>query len=89
VDARTSDIEEWYIERFQRLQTAAFSSPRSYFHRYASLGPEEARTTASTIWHEINEPNLRENVLPTRSRARLVLRKSQDHSVHSVLLRKI
>jgi type I pantothenate kinase len=89
VDARTSDIEEWYVERFRRLQTAAFSSPRSYFHRYASLGPEAARATASTIWHEINEPNLRENVLPTRSRARLVLRKSQDHAVHSVLLRKI
>jgi type I pantothenate kinase len=32
---------------------------------------------------------LRENVLPTRSRARLVLRKAQDHAVHSVLLRKI
>jgi type I pantothenate kinase len=89
VDARTTDIEDWYVERFRRLQTAAFSSPRSYFHRYAALGPEEARATASTIWHEINEPNLRENVLPTRSRARLVLRKAQDHAVHSVLLRKI
>lgn len=89
VDARTSDIEEWYIERFRRLQSAAFSSPRSYFHRYASLGPDQARATAATIWHEINEPNLRENVLPTRSRARLVLRKAQDHAVHSVLLRKI
>jgi type I pantothenate kinase len=89
VDARTSDIEEWYIQRFRRLQTGAFSSPRSYFHRYASLGPEEARATARTIWHEINEPNLRENILPTRSRAKLVLRKAADHTVRSVLLRKI
>ncbi len=89
VDARTHDIEEWYVERFRRLQTAAFASPRSYFHRYASLGPEEARATATKIWREINEPNLRENVLPTRSRATLVLRKAADHAVRTVLLRKI
>ena len=89
VDARTSDIAEWYVERFRRLQSAAFASPRSYFHRYADLSPEEARATASSVWAEINEPNLRENILPTRSRATLVLRKSQDHAVRSVLLRKI
>jgi type I pantothenate kinase len=89
VDARTTDIEQWYVERFRRLQSAAFASPRSYFHRYASLDEAEARATASSIWHAINEPNLRENVLPTRSRATLVLRKAADHAVRSVLLRKI
>ena len=89
VDARTSDIAEWYVERFRRLQTAAFASPRSYFHRFASLGEAEARETASRIWAEINEPNLRENVLPSRSRATLVLRKAEDHAVSTVLLRKI
>ncbi|MFD1721121.1 type I pantothenate kinase [Amnibacterium endophyticum] len=89
VDARTSDIEEWYVRRFRSLQTAAFASPRSYFHRFASLSPDEARTTASRIWAEINEPNLRENILPTRSRATLVLRKAEDHAVRTVLLRKI
>ncbi len=89
VDARTPDIEEWYVERFRRLQSSAFASPRSYFHRYASLDAAEARATASRIWAEINEPNLRENVLPTRSRATLVLKKAEDHAVRSVLLRKI
>lgn len=89
VDARTTDIAEWYVERFRRLQSAAFASPRSYFHRYASLDAEEARRTASGIWADINEPNLRQNILPTRSRATLVLRKAADHSVRSVLLRKI
>jgi type I pantothenate kinase len=89
VDARTADIAEWYVQRFRRLQTAAFSSPRSYFHRYADLGPDVARRTAAQIWHEINEPNLRENILPTRSRAKLVLRKAADHTVRSVLIRKI
>ena len=89
VDARTADIADWYVERFRRLQTAAFASPRSYFHRYASLDETEARETATRIWSSINEPNLRQNILPTRSRATLVLRKAADHAVRTVLLRKV
>ena len=89
VDARTTDIAEWYVQRFRRLQSAAFASPASYFHRYAALDADEARATATRIWREINEPNLRQNILPTRSRATLVLRKAEDHAVDRVLLRKI
>lgn len=89
VDARTSDIEEWYISRFMKLRSGAFADPASYFHRYAQLSDEEARRTAHGIWKRINEPNLKENVLPTRGRAQLVLRKSADHSVRRMLLRKI
>ncbi|GAA1843968.1 type I pantothenate kinase [Agromyces salentinus] len=89
VDARTSDIARWYEERFLKLQRGAFANPRSYFHRYASLTEEEARTRAGEIWRSINEPNLLQNIRPTRSRASLVLRKSPDHSVSTVLLRKL
>ncbi|GAA2442033.1 type I pantothenate kinase [Agromyces soli] len=89
VDARTSDIARWYEERFLKLQRGAFANPRSYFHRYAALSEEEARQRAREIWHAINEPNLLQNVRPTRSRASLVLRKSADHTVSSVLLRKL
>lgn len=89
VDARTADIARWYEERFLRLQRGAFSNPASFFHRFASLTEEEARERARGIWKAINEPNLVQNVLPTRPRASLVLRKGADHSVHSVLLRKI
>jgi len=89
VDARTSDIATWYEERFLRLQRGAFSDPQSYFHRYAALSEAEARAKARSIWSSINEPNLLENILPTRARASLVLRKGSDHSVSSVLLRKI
>jgi type I pantothenate kinase len=89
VDARTSDIERWYIDRFLRLQRGAFTNPQSYFHRFASLTEEEAIERAHGIWSTINEPNLLQNVLPTRARASLVLRKSSDHTVSSVLLRKI
>jgi type I pantothenate kinase len=89
VDARTSDIAAWYEERFLSLQRGAFTNPRSYFHRFASLSEEEARTRAAGIWKSINEPNLVQNILPTRARASLVLRKNSTHAVDSVLLRKI
>lgn len=89
VDARTKDIESWYEERFLSLQRGAFADPDSYFHRYASLTQEQALAKAREIWKRTNEPNLEENIRPTRSRATLVLRKAPDHSVSSVLLRKI
>jgi type I pantothenate kinase len=89
VDARTADIERWYVERFLRLQRGAFADPESYFHRYASLSEPEAIERARSIWAEINGPNLEQNVLPTRARADLVLRKGADHSVSTVLLRKV
>ncbi|MFD1214016.1 type I pantothenate kinase [Arthrobacter sp. GCM10027362] len=88
VDAKTSYIEEWYVRRFQKLRSSAFADPESYFHRYAYLTDEEARATALDIWKRINEPNLRENVLPTRGRAQLVLTKEADHSIRRMLLRK-
>ena len=89
VDARTADIENWYVERFLRLQRGAFADPSSYFHRYASLSETEAVARARGIWAEINGPNLEENILPTRARASLVLRKGPDHTVSTVLLRKV
>jgi type I pantothenate kinase len=89
VDARTADIAAWYEDRFLALREGAFTNPQSYFHRFASFSEEEAKELAHGFWSEINEPNLIHNVLPTRSRADLVLRKSADHTVNSVLLRKL
>ncbi|MFI8595495.1 type I pantothenate kinase [Microbacterium sp. NPDC078428] len=89
VDAAASDIERWYTERFLALREAAFRDPASYFRTYADLSDAEAVETAAGFWHGVNLPNLRENVLPTRHRADLVLRKGADHAVESVLLRKL
>ena len=89
VDAGTAHIKKWYVERFLRLCETAFRDPRSYFVEYAGLSPDEATAEATRIWDTINGPNLSENVLPTRSRATLVLRKDRDHSVRYVRLRKI
>ncbi len=89
VDARTADIEEWYVQRFLRLQRGAFADPQSYFHRYSHLSEPEAVARARSIWNEINGPNLEQNILPTRARASLVLRKASDHTVSTVLLRRV
>jgi type I pantothenate kinase len=89
VDARTHDIENWFVERFRKLREGAFSREESFFHRFAQIPEDEALGFAHEVWRTINEPNLKQNVLPTRSRATLVLRKGFDHKVASVLLRKI
>jgi type I pantothenate kinase len=89
VDAGTSHIRQWYVERFLRLRETAFRNPDSYFRKYAALTHDEAVAEAMRIWDTINGPNLAQNVLPTRSRATLVLRKDKDHSVRYVRLRKI
>ena len=89
VDAEEHVLRDWYVTRFFSLRDSAFRDPKSYFHRYASLSDAEARATANRIWETINLVNLRENVLPTRQRADLILRKGGDHIIHSVLLRKL
>jgi type I pantothenate kinase len=89
VDAEVAHIRAWYVERFLALRNTAFRDPSSYFHRYASLTDAEAVETAGQIWAEINEPNLRTNILPTRDRADLVLKKGAHHAVEEVRLRKL
>lgn len=89
VDAEEAHIREWYVERFMTLRRTAFRDPASYFHRFSLLQDPEARRFALDVWEEINGVNLRENILPTRGRARLILEKGADHSVQLVRLRKL
>jgi type I pantothenate kinase len=89
VDAKEPHILRWYVNRFLTLRRTAFQNPRSYFHRYAELSDEQAEETARDIWSRINGVNLRENILPTRSRATLILEKGPDHIIERVHLRKI
>lgn len=89
VDAAEADIQRWYVERFLALRRTAFQDSTAYFHRFADLTDDQARETALGIWSAVNGPNLRDNIAPTRSRARLVLQKAADHAVRRVLLRKL
>ncbi|MBX3519989.1 MAG: type I pantothenate kinase [Xanthobacteraceae bacterium] len=89
IDADESVLEKWYVERFRALRSTAFRDPLSYFHRYSQVTDEEAQEIARGIWSRINLANLRENILPTRQRASLILRKGEDHRIESVALRKL
>jgi type I pantothenate kinase len=88
VDAAEPDIRRWFVNRFLHLRETAFADPESFFHRFSELSDEEAVATATEVWTSINQPNLVENILPTRGRANLVLTKGPDHAVTNVRLRK-
>jgi len=89
IDAERETLERWYVERFMRLRQTAFRDPGAYFHRYSTLTDEQAVETALDIWRRINLANLEENILPTRQRADLILKKGGDHLVEEVWLRKL
>jgi len=89
LDADEDVLRTWYVDRFLTLRGTAFRDPKSYFHRYSQLSDEEAVETATSIWTRINLVNLRENILPTRRRADLILKKAESHSVEEVALRRL
>src|SRR5439155_8845273 len=88
VDAEESLIREWFLQRFERLRETAFRDPQSYFRKYSELSETEAQAFASRIWTEINGANLRDNILPTRERAQLILEKGPAHRVERVRMRR-
>ncbi len=89
IDADEDLIESWYVSRFLKFRETVFTNPDSYFHRYSHLSRPEAAELAHSIWREINGPNLKDNIRPTRERARLVLRKSEHHRVEEIRLRSM
>ena len=89
IDADDAIIRQWYVERFLNLRKTAFRDPASYFHRYAAIDDTEAVAVAEGLWNRINLVNLRENILPTRPRADLILVKEDDHRIRRVALRRL
>ncbi len=87
VDADSDVIEQWYVERFLKFRSGAFTKPNSYFGHYTKLTEQEATDKARSIWREINGLNLDRNILPTKNRAKLILHKSADHTVDQISLR--
>ncbi|WP_240231267.1 type I pantothenate kinase [Devosia lacusdianchii] len=89
IDADTDDLEGWFMERFFRLRETAFKDPTSFFRRFAEMSQEEAGEYGKMVWRTINLPNLLENVLPTRGRADLILKKGKSHLIETVQLRRV
>lgn len=89
IDADEADLHRWYVDRFLRLRQTAFRDPRSYFRRYAEIAEGEAIGIADGLWNRINLLNLRENIVPTRQRASLILKKGPSHRIEAVALRRL
>ena len=89
IDAETEDLETWFMERFFRLRETAFRDPNSFFRRFAEMSEAEAGEFGRKVWRTINLPNLLDNVLPTRGRADLILKKGKSHLIEDVQLRRV
>ena len=89
VDARTNDLRQWFVERFLTLQKTAFKNPDSYFHQYVYMSKQQSLDFAKHVWDTINQPNLDQNILPTRFRADLIIEKGECHFVRGMRIRKI
>ena len=89
LDAAEEDLHRWYVNRFLRLRHTAFRDPLSYFRKYAEVSEGEAIEIAEGLWTRINLVNLRENIVPTRQRASLILKKGASHRIETVTLRRL
>lgn len=88
VDADPTLIERWYIERFESLLDTAFQDPNNYYYQYAIGDRQAAVKMAKDVWQNVNLKNLHEYILPTRSRADIILHKTTRHLIDEILLRK-
>lgn len=88
VDADPKLIEQWYLERFGALLDTAFKEPDNYYYPYAIGDREDAFKMARNVWKTVNLKNLEEYILPTRSRADVILHKVENHIVDEIFLRK-
>lgn len=88
VDAQEKLVKQWYLQRFEMLLDTAFQDPTNYYYPYAIGNRQDALKMAQEVWQHVNRPNLHSYILPTRSRADLILRKTTDHLVNELFLRK-
>jgi type I pantothenate kinase len=89
IDADEADLTAWFLKRFLRLRETAFADEKSFFHRFSLMSEDKAKTFGVWVWDSINRPNLLDNILPTRSRADLILKKGPSHAIEEVMLRKV
>lgn len=81
VDAEEEVVEGWFVARLLGLWAAALDDETSFYRPMTSLSEGEVVDFAHAVWATINGPNLRENVLPGRDRADIVVEKGPDHAL--------
>lgn len=89
VDAREQDIKSWFTDRFLELRRRAAGKTEGFFVQFQDMTDDEARIFAHEVWEEINGPNLRHNIAPTKGRATAILTKGADHKIAEISIRKV
>jgi len=88
IDANPSLIEKWYLKRFGMLLDNPSNNPDNPFNQLKQWDRKEALVYAKNVWENVNLKNLREFILPTRSRADLILHKTNNHFIDQILIKK-
>lgn len=88
VDADPALIQHWYLERFGILLDTAFQDPNNYYYPWAQGDREKAFEMAKDVWRRVNLVNLKQYILPTRTRADVILHKTNHHVIDHILLRE-
>ena len=89
LDADERFLRQWYIDRFLSLRLAALNNKEDFFNRFSSTDIDQAKEIANSIWEKINLINLNENILPTKYKANLILKKNINHKTNEIWLRNI
>ena len=89
LDADERYLRQWYIDRFLSLRLAAINNKEDFFNRFSSIDIDQAKEIANSIWEKINLINLNENILPTKYKANLILKKNINHKTNEIWLRNI
>ena len=87
LDADERFLRQWYIDRFLSLRLAALNNKEDFFNRFSSTDIDQAKEIANSIWEKINLINLNENILPTKYKANLILKKNINHKTNEIWLR--
>ena len=89
LDADERYLRQWYIDRFLSLRLAALNNKEDFFNRFSSNDIDQAKEIANSIWEKINLKNLNENILPTKYKANLILKKNIKKKTNEIWLRNI
>lgn len=88
VDADEELIEKWYLERFDSLLKLAEKDETNYYHQFTKLPYHEVENLARDTWAKVNRVNLHQYIEPTKSRAEIILHKTDNHHIDKIFLKK-
>jgi type I pantothenate kinase len=88
IDADEQDLLQWFITRFEHLRLQSQNDPQSFYRQFLHLSASEAVQLATQTWNQINGVNLKKYILPTKPRAKLILKKNSLHQITEIQIRK-